>query len=219
VTDSLATFRLQASADRRTLTANWRGPYGSPHAGVVGSYTGTLNQSGTAYTGAMHVTEGPVSAGGTMTFTIGAPAKYGSPLLTVSYQQDNGVSGHFRLEIWFLPPRIAPGGGPGASFEFHCPGQDSCDGEAQGVPAGGAIRVDNGGTGRAARRPAKPVIVGSVRFSIKPGHARRISLLLNKNGRKLLAKRGSLRVRIKIILKNRSKLPRTITVGTVTFHK
>jgi hypothetical protein len=56
-------------------------------------------------------------------------------------------------------------------------------------------------------------------WSVKPGHTGKIRLSLNKKGRELLAKRGSLRVRILVILNKSSGLPHITNVGTVTFHK
>lgn len=217
-TDSLSTYQLRTSIGRQTLTATWSGDYGS-HAGLVGSFTGTLNASGTAYSGPMHVSEAGNSVSGTMTFTISSRETLGYPLLDVSYQQDNGVAGSFRLEIYLLPPRVAPNG-EGARFDFSCPvrgGSDaSCEGaEAQAVGTGSALSRDHGTTSRGSR----PLVLGDVRFSVRAGHRRAITVPLNRRGRRLLAQRHVLRLRIVLHLKRSLHLPAVQTVGTIVLHR
>ena len=85
-------YQLQSSSDRRTLTASWHGT--GTHSTRTGSFNGTLNSAGTAYTGPMQVSEaGNPAVNGTMTMTIVSANE-----LSVSYQQDNGVSGNFTLK-------------------------------------------------------------------------------------------------------------------------
>jgi hypothetical protein len=167
----------------------------------------------------MHVSEGGNSAGGTMTFTISSRQALGYPLLDVSYAQDNGVAGSFRLEIYLLPPRVAPGG-EGAKFDFSCPVRGpslpSCDGvQAQAVATGSGASGDLGTVSRASRPP----ILGEVHFSVRAGHRRAITVPLNRRGRRLLAQRHALRIRIVLHLKRSLGLPAVQTVGTVVLRR
>src|SRR5262249_15007593 len=71
-------FQLKSSADGRTLTATWHGAPG-PHASLVGSFTGTLNQAGDAFDGTLHITEGTNIVNGTMTMAYGSLGRFGRP--------------------------------------------------------------------------------------------------------------------------------------------
>lgn len=202
-TYTLSAYRLHMSADRKTVSATWGADIGNLHEGLVGSFIGTLNQAGTAFAGLMHVRAGSLLIKGTMTVAVTSQQEFGYPLLAVSYEQDNGVEGSFTLEIWVLPPKVSASSSRAATFEFDCPAQKNCRGGAEaqalGSPSGGNV--------------------GSVRFTVEPGHIRMIRLSLNKTGRSLLAKRGSLRVRVLVFApKQSSTLPPLTNLGTVTFH-
>jgi hypothetical protein len=80
-------WQLTASGAGLThLHAEWHGPPG--HSKLFGTFDGSLNAAGTAYSGGMAVTEGAVHAAGSMTFTLDSPTK-----ITVTYSQANGVAG------------------------------------------------------------------------------------------------------------------------------
>ncbi len=217
--DSLSTWELQSSADRKTLTAHWTGDVGTTHAGLVGSFTGTLNQSGTAYSGTLHVTEGTNVVNGTMTFTISSQQKLGYPLLNVSFQSDNDTGGSLTLEIYLLRPKVDPGAKEETSWSIGCPGPDPCEGTAGGTFLGSNLSIFRGGTGPVALPAAKVAVVTPVHFSIKAGHSRKITVALNKTGRMLLSKHGSLQVTLLVHTNKSSGLPPVTKVGTVTFHK
>jgi len=204
---TLSAFQLHMSGDGKTLSATWNANVGKLQEGLLGRFTGTLNESGTAFTGPIHVNVGSLSIGGTMTFTITSQQKFGYPLLAVSYQQDDGIVGSLTLEIWLVAPKASAGAsqGPPVSLEFLCPGPRSCRDEAE-AQAGSSASADKG-------------IVGSVRFTLQPGHSRLIRLSLNETGRTLLAKRRSLRVRVVVLsLTKPLTLPPLTTLETVTLH-
>jgi hypothetical protein len=195
----LSAYQVHMSPDGQTLSLTWGTDLGTLKEGLVGSFSGTLDPSGTAFAGPMHVSAGSLSIGGTMTVAITSQQAFGYPLLMDSYQQDNGVAGTFTLEMWIPPPKVASSSSRTVTFAFDCPGPQSCQAESQGQ-AGSAN-------------------VGSMRFSVKPGATRMISLSLNKRGRALLAARHSLRVRVQVVaLKQSSTLPPLTTLGTVTLH-
>jgi hypothetical protein len=58
---------LETADSLHTLTGTWTG--GTGHAGLQGTITATL-QSSTVYAGTVHITEGSLSIGGTITITI-----------------------------------------------------------------------------------------------------------------------------------------------------
>jgi hypothetical protein len=148
----------------------------------------------------MHVSVGSITANGTMSVTITSQKKLGFPVLAVNYLQDNGVGGTFTLEMWLAPPKLAPGPTPAAAFEFHCPGPRSCHAQAEA-------------------RAGKTGTVGSVHFTVAPGHTRNIRLALDKTGRSLLAKRGSVAVALRLVVLGKSSaLPALTELGTVRFH-
>jgi hypothetical protein len=200
---TLSSYQLHMSADRKTLTASWGTDTGSIQGGLVGSFTGTLNQSGTAFVGRMHVTAGSLRIGGTMTVAISSQQQFGYPLLTVSYQQDNGVAGSLTLEIWLLPPTVSPRSSRAVTFAFDCPGPQSCQDEAEARAVG---------VGRSAN-------VGSVRFTVNPGGTRMIKLSLDQTGQTLLAEHHGLRVQVLVVaVKKSSTLPAQTMLGTVAFQ-
>lgn len=218
--DDASKFAVFASADRTNLTATWHGG-GGPHASLVGSFTGTLNSYGNQYLGRMDVSEGGnPGVGGTMSWILDqsqANFHFGYPQIHVTYQQDNGVSGSFSLELWLLPARVAPSSKPAVEFEYNCPTMSPCQGVDQGQDAsGGPARPDLGAVAASARRPT---IVGSAHFRVRAGRSAKLGFALNKTGRRLLAKRGSLRVRVQIRMNKSSSLARVTDVGIVTFHK
>jgi len=84
-------YELKTSSDGEALKATWTGA--PPHQNLHGTFHGELNAAGSGYEGVLHVTEGSVSVGGTMTWTIDSPDR-----VTVSYKQDNGAGGTFTLD-------------------------------------------------------------------------------------------------------------------------
>lgn len=218
--DESSKFALFSSADRTKLTATWHGSPG-PHASLVGTFTGTLNPSGNQYLGHMQVSEGGnPGVGGTMSWILDQSQshfEFGYPRIRVTYQQANGVSGSFTLVLWLLPARVAPSAKPAVEFEYGCPTMSPCVGVDQGQDAsGGAASQGLGATPARARRPA---IVGSAHFRVRAGRIARLGFALNKTGRRLLAKRGSLLVLVQIRMTNSSPLARVTNLGIVTFHK
>ena len=83
-------WHLNASSDRRTLKATWRG--GAGHSALRGHATCTVDSTGKVYSGPMHITEQSVVVDGTITFTVKTSNK-----LSVSYQGNNGTGGTFTL--------------------------------------------------------------------------------------------------------------------------
>jgi hypothetical protein len=215
--DFSSVFHLKESPDQHTLTATWNGGSGA-HASVVGSFTGTLNPDGVSYTGSMHVSEGSNSSGGNMTFQE-ATAGSRIPAMAVAYIQDNGVAGNFKLTAYALENVVSPPSGFKAVIEFFCPSQKPCQGDTSASVAGAGGGASLEITQRAAQHPSKKGIVGSAHFSVPAGQRANITLALNKAGRKLLAKRGMLRVVLQIKMKPSSGLPSVPNAGTVTFHK
>jgi hypothetical protein len=200
---TLSAFQLEQSANGKTLTATWNVNIGKLNEGLLGTFKGTLNASGTAFTGPMHVSVGSLSIGGTMTITIDSQQRFGYPLLSVSYQQDDGITGAYTLEMWLVPPKLAAGTSSDVSFEFLCPGPRTCQDGAE---------LDSRGAGSKG-------IVGSVRFTIEPGDTRQIKLSLDETGRQLLAKRGSLSVQVLVVSHTKSlTLPPLTQLWTLTLH-
>jgi hypothetical protein len=166
----------------------------------------------------MHVTEGSTVVDGTMTWQLNPFSEhFNLPELDVSYQGGNGTGGSFKLAILLLPARVVPGSKEALQIQFDCPsGGSGCAGDAAadvGATAGSPFRP------AALAVAAKKTIVGSTHFSVASGRSAKIRVALNKTGRKLLAKRGSLKVFVRITLSKGTGLPHVITVGSVTFHK
>lgn len=200
---TLSAYELQMSADGQTLAATWNVNVGHVDEGLVGRFSGTLNASGTAFTGPMHVTVGSLSIGGTMTITLSSQQKHGYPLLDVSYLQDDGISGSMTLEMWLTPPKISSSQ---MAFNFYCPSSQPCTEEAEAQRLGGSSH--------------RAKTVGSVRFTVAPGVARNIKLPLNKTGQRLLSQHHSLRVQMMVVAlkKSATYLPLQTDLGTVTLH-
>jgi hypothetical protein len=208
-------YALFTSADRTTLTANWMGGPG-PHAGLVGSFQGTRDASGTHYTGPLHITEGSTDVTGTMTWTVDAlNLRFHEPTLDVTYQQSNGVGGSFHLQILLLPGHIDPSSIDTIKEQVDCPDPTPCGGRAAALGAGGAASPFRPATSAAAQ-----TVFGVLpKFTVQPGHSATIKIHLNKAGKKRLAKRGSLKVKVVITITKGTGLPHTIDGGIVTFHK
>ena len=79
------------------------------------------------------------------------------------------------------------------------------------------MRIDAGNVVRPAA--TKKPSFGRTDFKLKPGKSRRISVSLNKRGRRLLNKRGSLRMPVLIHMNKSSGLPTLTKAGVVTFKK
>jgi hypothetical protein len=198
-----STYQLVPSSDLKTLNMTWHGI--ATHSGLFGVFTGALHGL-TSYQGTFRVTEGTTVVNGTGTVTadlLGTPKVPGYPPLSVRLIPDSGAETDLTLEIYIANPEVIPNT-PKVEFNFDCPGTQPCSGVTQGDYTGGA---------------ASPLIVARAHFKVKAGHSRKLVLSLNKTGRNLLAKRGSIRVRVRVILKGSSVLPHATTVGTVTFHK
>lgn len=192
---TLASFQLQSSAGGTKLTATWGVVVGNRSEGLDGRFSGTLNQSGTAYTGPMSVSVGSISVSGTMTVAIGPQQKFGYPVLSVSYYQNNGVTAAFTLQMWIPRPQVVSSPSPGVTFAFDCPGPKACRYTAQ---AGSYARTA---------------------FTVGPGQSRTVKLSLDKTARKLLAARRSLHARVVVTAdKQSAPTPYRTTLGAVTLR-
>ena len=87
-----------------------------------------------------------------------------------------------------------------------------------GYYTGGALTVRIGSGARLAAAKTF-VIFGQTHFSLARGQHRKISVTLNKKGRKLLKKLGSLKVHVLIHVNASSGLPTTTQSGVVTIKK
>jgi FecR-like protein len=83
------------------LHADWQGT--GAHSQLHGSFDGTLNTAGDAYSGSLFITEGSTSTGGSMTFHIDSLTQ-----LTVTYSQDNGIGGTIVMTGQATPPPPPP---------------------------------------------------------------------------------------------------------------
>ena len=207
-------YALFASADLKTLTVNWMGAPG-PHGGLVGSFQGTLT-AGNTYTGAMHVTEGATVVDGTMTWVINSLDEHSSfPEIDVTYSGSNGTGGDFKLQAFLLPARVVPGTRPAVQTQFSCPaGQTGCSATLEGF---GEPNASNASVATSAAAQHK-TLVGALHFVVRSGSSEKIRLYLNAAGRKLLAKRGTLKVKVVIVVSKGAGLPRTISEGSVVLH-
>jgi hypothetical protein len=61
-------WMLSTTNDLHTLTGTFTG--GAGHSGLRGTVTATLQSNNTVYAGTVHITEGALSVGGTITITI-----------------------------------------------------------------------------------------------------------------------------------------------------
>ena len=192
---TLAAFQLQTSAGGTKLSATWGVVVGLRSEGLAGRFTGTLNQSGTAYTGPMSVSVGSISVNGTMTVALGPDQKFGYPVLDVSYYQNNGVTATFTLQRWLSRPRVTSNPNPAITFLFDCPGPQACRYTAQ---AGSFARTQ---------------------FTVGAGQSRTIKLSPNKNARQLLATRHVLRAPLVVTADRQSApTPYRTALGTVTLR-
>ena len=207
-TDTASDYALRPSPDLRSLHVFWNGT--QTHSALRGTFDGTLNATGDAYNGTFHVTEGSVVVDGTGVFALSKIKEFGLPLVHVHLVPNSGGGvSNFTLEVWFRQPHAVPGGS--VTIEESCPGPSPCNGAAAGESTGSAISPDIASV-------AKATILGSVKFKIRAGHGKKLTIHLNKAGRGLLAKRGALKLQIVVTLKTASG-PRVTKVGTVTVHR
>jgi hypothetical protein len=216
ISPSAPAWQLQATAGLATLTASYTGAPG-PHEHLVGSFSGALDPDGTAYVGTDRVSELGNNVSAAMTLAIDSPDS-----LTVTYQSPSGITTFTLEKMVGSLDAYQIGYMSNLSFGFDCVSTTACVGEATAVretaKAHGQRRVLGVDT---ARRQSKNAILGSVRLSIQPGHTAKVSLSLNKSGRKLVAKSksGSVQALVQVSLNRSSGLPHLTTVGKVTFHK
>jgi hypothetical protein len=207
-TDTASDYALRPSPDLRSLHVFWNGT--QTHSALRGTFDGTVNATGNAYNGTFHVTEGSVAVDGTGVFALSKIKEFGLPLVHVHLVPNSGGGvSNFTLEVLFRQPHAVPGGS--VTIDESCPGPSPCNGAAAAEGSGSAISPD-------VARVAKATILGSVKFKIKPGHSKKLTIHLNKAGRKLLSKRGALKLRIVITL-TRGSGRRVTNVGTVTVHR
>jgi hypothetical protein len=204
--DTASDYKLVASPDRQTLEARWSGT--GAHSELRGVFDGALNSAGTEYSGPFKVVEGSVTVNGTGTFAISSFKHDGYPFLDVKLQGDNGTVTDIVLEIWMPQPRVVPGPLPAAAVQVNCDSPGSCFGTGFISPLGSQLRP-------AARSP----ILGSAPFKIAAGKSKTLKIKLNKRGRAVLAKHGTLKVRIVVKFTKAKGLAHNVTLGTVTFHK
>jgi hypothetical protein len=215
-------YTLRESTDSSVLNAAWAGL--PPHQTLQGHFKGTLDLAGDAYSGTFNVTEQgspgspPVSVSGSGTFALRSSFFASFPLIDVTLNPANGQPSTFRLEIFSALPLLRP---DGVTEEVTCPSQQPCTGAVDfGELTGGAMSPFRPDAGSIARQAAaKNVNLGKTRFKLKPGKARQISVSLNKKGRKLLKKSGSLQVQVVIHMNKASGLPSLTSAGVVTFSK
>src|SRR5947209_15852207 len=87
---SLPGWALQATNGLSSLHASWHGTAAQGHPHLVGSFNGTLNQAGTAYSGGYDIEESG-SHPGSMTITIDSPSQ-----ITISF--DGGAGGTYTFQ-------------------------------------------------------------------------------------------------------------------------
>ena len=208
-------YTLRESVDESVLVADWAGL--PPHQTLKGHFSGTLVVEGNAYDGMFKVTEQgapgspPVSVSGHGTFALRSSFFSSLPNIDVTLDTPNGQE-TFTLENFSSLPLIAPAG---VTEEITNPSPQ---------PAGGAVDVGDptASNASAGARPAarrKFAILGETRFSIPAHQSRKISVSLNKRGRRLLKKRGSLRVHVVVRMNASAGLPAVTQAGVVTIRK
>jgi hypothetical protein len=213
-------FSLAESRDGSVLHVFWAGV--PPHQSLQGKFQGTLNTSGEEYDGTFTVTEGTVTVSGNGTFVLQSSFFASFPTIDVTLTPTSvspggyGGTSTFTLELFAATPQVLVPNG--VTEEVTCPAQQPCTGYVDvGEPSGGAMGVFEPAIAQAV--PARFTTLGSKSFSIQPGKHRKITVFLNKQGRKLLKKRGSLKVQL-VIHMNRSSGPPTVTkTGVVTITK
>ena len=216
-----SSYVLRMSRDLSVLHADWAGL--PPHQTLQGHFQGTRDVGGDTYSGTFNVTEQgasgspPVSVTGSGTFALRSSFFASFPKIDVTLNPDNGgQQSEFTLEIFAVLPQILVP--DGVTQEVTDPGTKPCEGSVDvGDPTGSNGRLNVGGIVRSAA--VKKRNLGSKSFKLKPGKSRRISVSLNKRGRALLKKRGSLRVPILIRMNKASGLPTLTRAGVVTFKK
>ncbi len=93
-------------------------------------------------------------------------------------------------------PRPVGGGVPPSTDGIHFYIPLSCP-PAATQPCGGFLVIEPAG-GKKASASAKRAVLGRVRYSVKPGTTVKVRFALNRAGRALLARRGTLRVTVRI---------------------
>lgn len=218
--DTASDYTIVVSSDHRSMKVSWRGI--RTHSGLVGEFKGTLASTGDRYTGTFTVTEAGTTVIGTGTFAISSQRKGGYPLLNVKLTSSSGAVTLFRLEIWLALPHAVNSATPGVAVPVDCAGSSACTGEATADAFGGTlqtVRLVAGEPGMPEAYAARTARVGVTKFTIKAGHAATIVVKLNRAGRTLLKKLGSLRVKVTVTLTKSGGLPHKANAGTVTLHK
>ena len=206
-------YTLRMSTDGSVLNASWAGL--PPHQTLRGHFQGTLDAAGDAYNGRFNVTEQTVSVSGNGTFALRSSFFASFPKIDVTLNPDNGQQSDFTLEIFSALPLLVP---HGVTEEVTDPGTKPANGFVDfGDPIGSQMRVDAGSIVRPAA--TKKTNFGRTFFKLKPGTSRRISVSLNAKGRRLLKKRGSLRLPVLVHMNKSSGLPTRTKAGVVTFRK
>jgi hypothetical protein len=217
--DTASDYKLIASTDRQSLEVRWVGT--GTHSDLRGVFNGTLNSAGTEYSGTFKVVEGSVTVNGTGTFAISSSQHDGFPFLDVTLQPDNGSAAtDLVLEIWLPQPRVDPSPKPAVDVQLNCTSPGSCVGTAFLGPLGSNLRIGTlAGASGARTAKGRGPIFGSAPFKIPAGKSKKLRVKLNKRGRALLAKRGSLKVQIAVTFTKAKGLAHNVTLGTVTLHK
>lgn len=209
--DHSSRWTLFSSADRTRLTAQWQGAP-DPQGLSSGSFVGQLNAAHSGYDGS--IGEPPCQIGPMSMNMDSTSEQFGYPDLHVHYSETvRGHYGSFTIYMWLLPMRVHPGKKPAIEDEVGCPARGYCEGMDVGEPLGSTSSPDVAATARHIK------VYGSARFRIPPGKQRSVRFTLNKAALKLLSKRGSLRVKVAIIMNKATGLPHATTVGIVTLHK
>jgi hypothetical protein len=215
--DTASSYRVSQNYFRDKLYIDWFGT--QTHSGLRGSFTGTLDGFGKAYNGTFHVEEGSTVVDGTGRVVISAVDFHGVPLLRFKLEPNGGSPTSLTLEILY-PDLKPPPVGPKApvKVDVNCDGSSSCSGDVAGDAGGNPDASDSGSAGASVTASHK-VRVAYAAFKLGSGGSKVINLRLNKTGRNLLAKRGSLKVRIVITMNKSTGLPPRTVLGTVTFRK
>lgn len=210
--DTRSGYTLRESTDGSVLNAEWAGL--PPHQTLRGHFKGTLNTSGDVYDGTFNVTEGSVSVSGSGTFALRSSFFASFPTIEVTLTPDNGQASTFTLKVFSALPVMVPNG---VTDEVTCPSDKPCSGYVDvGDPTGSQSRLNRDGAAQMAK--ARPRVLGKTHFSLKAGKSRRITVSLNRKGRALLKKRGSLKVQVVIHMNRSSGLPTATKVGVVTLR-
>lgn len=220
-TDTRGGYTLRESKDGSVLNADWGGL--PPHQALQGHFKGALDVEGDAYLGTFTVTEGAVSTSGNGSFALNSSFFASFPTIDVTLTPTSvsgggyGGTSTFTLELFAATPQyLAP---DGVTEEITNPSQEPVSGVVtMGIPQGSAMSLGVGGVVRSATPKKKPTL-GQTRFALPPGQSRKVSVSLNKRGRKLLKQRRSLSVQVVVRLKAASGTSTVIKAGVVTFKK